>query len=783
MRDVFRIGAAALVLVLVTGAPARPSSAQTPAAVTSPFKALQRHLLAEEPMHERQERREFREHARELRRLARRLRTSGKSALHAPGASARPQPWDEDARRAGAQPRSSRGGASPSAARSLVSLGNNVRCNNPAADGAIDGQCETAIARWNNYMVAAWNDGTGFSDGSYQTQGWATSTDGGATWVDQGRFPLPAGNAAWVWSSDPVLAVNPTTGAFYFAALADPSASTSAVGVLKGRFTGASFAWGAVSTVRSVPSSTDFLDKEWLAVDPASGKVGVSYTEFLSDLSRIEFQYADSALTSWSVAQQVSPASENGAVQGSRPIFGPDGTIYVVYYLIGPVDADYYRICHSADGGATFSTPTSAVSMYANWGSGAPGFNRAQGIQFPSIAVDRSGGTHAGRLHLAWNESLNWYDDIAQLGSLGVKTEVEPNDAFGAATPLAVGQTASGYVNASSDIYDWYALTLAAGQGIIVEADAVGLGLTLTMRLYATDGATRLAFTQAADTDIAYGYHPVWLYAAPTAGTYYLRVADYTGSGTYRVATAAATRGSERGRDQRDVFAAYSDDGGATWSTPAQVNSEPAGYDDWLPEIAVTPAGQVGCAWYDWRDASTWTCGGESSIYLAASANGGLTWWEQGPVTNVGTAWTSVATNIVPNEGDYLSLFADAQGYAVAWSDGRNGNPDTYMAAVPPATAGVSDLAPRTLRLAASTGLASARLAFDLPGAGRARLAIFDLQGRKVVTLVDDPMAAGSHAADWNLADDAGQRVGTGIYWALLEAGGRRASARMVVLR
>jgi hypothetical protein len=658
-----------------------PDGAGAAAAARSPYKRLQVHRLAEEPMRERREhaeRREFtRERLRELRRLARAMKKDGRTSLRTRGESARPFTEDEDfrpGRPAPARP------AEPMSAGAVTGPPRpNVRCNNTAGDGALDGQCETSIVRWNNYMIAAWNDGSGFSDGSNQTQGWGTSTDGGATWTDRGTFPIPGPYTGWVWTSDPVLAVNPATGSFYFSALGDATPSLSAIGVLKGRFTGSSFAWGPVSVTRTVPTSSAFLDKEWIAVDPASGRVYLTYTNFVSNYSQIEFQAADSALTTWTAPLAVSLPAEDGWVQGSRPAVGPGGTIYVVYYLIGPVDLDYFRVCKSTNGGTSFSAPVDAVSFYANFGTGAPGFNRDMGIQFPSIAVDRSGGAHDGRLYLSWAESLNWYNDGGQLGSGGRKTELEPNNTFETATPLALGQTAAGTINASSDINDWYGITLGAGQSIIVTADTLGAGTQITMRLFATDGTTRLAYTTAIASDILSYGPPVMVCAAPTAGRYYLRIAGAAGGGVYRVSTGPASRGSERGRDQRDAFVCSSDNGGVTWSTPVRVSNSAVGFDDWLPEVAVGADGQVYAGWYDFRDATPSTNGGESSVYLARSSDGGATWAELGATSDAKTAWTTVNTNILPNQGDYLSLFADAGGLSAAWSDGRGGTPDVYM--------------------------------------------------------------------------------------------------------
>ncbi|HTR96574.1 MAG TPA: T9SS type A sorting domain-containing protein [Candidatus Acidoferrales bacterium] len=657
----------------------------------APIKRTQMRLLAAEPMHERAE---LLERARELRRLAKRLKASGESTLRARLEARRELARGERAREFAGDEESvqrAAGIAKPRRAvpMSIAALPNpNVRCNDPTGDQPTDGQCEVSIARWNNYMVAAWNDGRGFSDLTGDTQGWGISVDGGATWSDEGVFPIPSAFPTWVWSSDPVVTVNPNTGAFYYSGLADASSSLSAIGVTKGRFHGSGFAWDTVSVVRTVSAGQDYLDKEWIALDPATGRVFASYTRFPNGVSEIDAQYADSSLAGWSPPAQLSPGTEAGRVQGSRPIVGPDGTAYVQYYLIGTIDADYYRICRSADGGNTWSAPNDVVSFYSNYGSGAPGFNRPIGIEFASIAVDRTGGAHNGRLYLSWAESLDWYDDEPYIGLTGAANEIEPNDSGAQATPVSVGQTIRGTLATGAD-RDYYALHLNAGQSVIVEVDSLATGFenvqygdarAFSLRMFAVDGLTTLCWTTAGANDLLPGYAaPGWIFTAPATATYFIRAATGSGSGPYRIRTGAANNTGERGRDQRDVFVAHSDDGGVTWSTPVRASNSPIGYDDWLPEVAVSGDGDAWCEWYDWRDADPATSGGQSSTYLARSADGGATWTVMGPTSDAISDWTNVASNIAPNEGDYLSLFADGAGAVTAWSDGRAGNPDIYM--------------------------------------------------------------------------------------------------------
>ena len=72
---------------------------------------------------------------------------------------------------------------------------------------------------------------------------------------------------------------------------------------------------------------------------------------------------------------------------------------------------------------------------------------------------------------------------------------------------------------------------------------------------------------------------------------------------------------------------------------------------------------------------------------------------------------------------------------------------------------------------------------FELARAGAARLAVYDVCGRRVRTLLDGSLAAGSHEAEWDGRDDSGREVGSGVYLARLESGGVAAVARMGLVR
>ncbi len=72
------------------------------------------------------------------------------------------------------------------------------------------------------------------------------------------------------------------------------------------------------------------------------------------------------------------------------------------------------------------------------------------------------------------------------------------------------------------------------------------------------------------------------------------------------------------------------------------------------------------------------------------------------------------------------------------------------------------------------------RIAFSLPERGEVRVSIVDLRGRLVASLPQGELAAGEHAIFWDGRAGNGERVASGVYWAVISAGERRGSTRIV---
>jgi hypothetical protein len=74
-------------------------------------------------------------------------------------------------------------------------------------------------------------------------------------------------------------------------------------------------------------------------------------------------------------------------------------------------------------------------------------------------------------------------------------------------------------------------------------------------------------------------------------------------------------------------------------------------------------------------------------------------------------------------------------------------------------------------------------IAFDVPGAGRATLRIYDVAGRHVRTLVDRFVEPGRHLLTWNGRDSSGRAVSAGVYLARFDAGNFSATQKLVKLK
>lgn len=74
-------------------------------------------------------------------------------------------------------------------------------------------------------------------------------------------------------------------------------------------------------------------------------------------------------------------------------------------------------------------------------------------------------------------------------------------------------------------------------------------------------------------------------------------------------------------------------------------------------------------------------------------------------------------------------------------------------------------------------------ISFALPRPERVRLTVYDLSGRTVRVLVDEPRPAGTHAVRWDGKGDGGRLAASGVYVCRMEAGTFRAASRVALVK
>ena len=301
-------------------------------------------------------------------------------------------------------------------------------------------QNETTIAvnpRNSANLVGGTNDYRLFNarEGRNDGSGWAYTTfDGGRTWKDVVLPHLTFQTGATGPLSDMDSAGDPAVafgsdGSVYYANLVF-SRLNNASGVVVSVSHDGGLTWGEPSIVHTDgvdgagnPVATGvFNDKEWIAVDPRSGAVYVTWTSFLPDgTSPITVSRSDDGGQSWSTPTYVNPASAftPGGVtpysQGSNPQVGRDGKLYIAYESAvcatlacnQPTDHDEVIVATSPDRGQTFSNAAVAIDYdfpsNADVGRATLTGENFRINSFPQMAIDRATDT----LYVTWADDRN----------------------------------------------------------------------------------------------------------------------------------------------------------------------------------------------------------------------------------------------------------------------------------------------------------------------------------------------------------------------------------------
>ena len=239
------------------------------------------------------------------------------------------------------------------------------------------------VASANDYVTGTWSCflapafpcsalGDGYS-GTY------FSNDGGKTWCCASSDPAHIGTlipgvtrltgGQYDAGGDPVVAFDSRGNVYYGGLGFNRDSPPNTIAVNRGTFdSSGALHWGPPAFINQTTSPATINDKEWLAVDanPASrfrDRVYVTFTRFL--FNPVNGRYVQSPImfaSSTDGAQTFSEPKIVGAPiifsQGSRPLVGPDGAVYVIFtgsFATASINSTF--VVKSTDGGATFGSP------------------------------------------------------------------------------------------------------------------------------------------------------------------------------------------------------------------------------------------------------------------------------------------------------------------------------------------------------------------------------------------------------------------------------------------
>jgi hypothetical protein len=300
---------------------------------------------------------------------------------------------------------------------------NQIDCGESPAPG---GQAETTIAvdATGQHVVIGFNDTRGFDLPVISLSGFQYSDDGGRTFTDGGQ--LPSGGFQAVFGDPDIRYLGACS--FVYSSILINVAGLQTMCVH--RSTDCGHTWEGPFEVTSASIPGDDADKEFIDVDPETGRVLMSWTNFTATAAEISTTFSDDVLTAavptWSPRQIVAATDLDGQSSIARFAGNRSGNAYIAWRRFPGFYTSLTGFARSTDNGATWSAPVNLTATEFVTADQVLGNDRID--TSPGLAVDNSRGRHRGNVYVVYgdNDSLDGADIVFQRSTDGGLTFSAP---------------------------------------------------------------------------------------------------------------------------------------------------------------------------------------------------------------------------------------------------------------------------------------------------------------------------------------------------------------------
>jgi hypothetical protein len=298
------------------------------------------------------------------------------------------------------------------------------------------GQAETSINcdSTGQHIVVGFNDTRGFAFAQTDVSGFIYSDDGGITWTDGGQLPINVGSNTTIagavypepFGDADIVYLGGSKFAYFSILLKARTATATAQTMCVHLSNDYGHTWKGpyeIAPATNPNSTADAADKEFAAIDPDTGRVMLSWSNFTSVAPggvQISRTYSDDMASAaalaiaptWSTRLTVGARSVDG--QSSVPRFAGNGSndAYVVWRTASGFTTVNESVAISHDNGVTFGAPVNLRGTDFKPMDHVLGNDRTNNS--PGFDTDRTGGVNNGNLYVAYtDDNTNDGGDIA----------------------------------------------------------------------------------------------------------------------------------------------------------------------------------------------------------------------------------------------------------------------------------------------------------------------------------------------------------------------------------